>query len=278
MLFSVIIPTRHRNDLLAKCLDRLDPSCQTTTAAYEVIVSDDGSDSTAAAMIQENYAWVKWVAGPCQGPAANRNHGASYAQAEWLVFTDDDCLPEPDWLESYATAIAANPGILAYEGAIHPIGDVNQDAARCPVNLTGGHFWSANVVVQKELFNQINGFDPTYPLAAHEDQDIKIRLSAQTEIKFVAAAKVFHPVRIIPLRRLIFDVPKRGRAWAHHFNKHKAHLGCKTRIDIVRVSFTSQSHGLIRNLIQHRFRDAIGNFLTITVGTPLIMAYLLRSR
>ncbi|MFM6609030.1 MAG: glycosyltransferase family 2 protein, partial [Dolichospermum sp.] len=62
-LFSVIIPTYHRNDLLAKCLDWLTHGVQTLPAdKYEVIVSDDGYQSTAQEMIEQNYPWVKWVA------------------------------------------------------------------------------------------------------------------------------------------------------------------------------------------------------------------------
>ena len=77
MLFSVIIPTYHRNDLLAKCLDCLASNVQTLTSDdYEVIVTDDGSLTTAEEMINQHYSWVKWVAGSHNGPAANRNNGA----------------------------------------------------------------------------------------------------------------------------------------------------------------------------------------------------------
>ena len=90
---SVIIPTCHRNASLAKCLDCLAPGTQTLPPEqYEVIVTDDGSRSTAQQMVQENYPWVLWIAGPCRGPAANRNNGAEAAQGQWLAFTDDDCL------------------------------------------------------------------------------------------------------------------------------------------------------------------------------------------
>jgi glycosyltransferase involved in cell wall biosynthesis len=64
-IFSVIIPTYHRNDLLAKCLDCLAPGTQTLhTEQYEVIVTDDGSQTTAEEMIKQQYPWAKWVAGP----------------------------------------------------------------------------------------------------------------------------------------------------------------------------------------------------------------------
>lgn len=78
MLFSVIIPTYHRNDLLAKCLDCLASNVQTLTSDdYEVIVTDDGSLTTAEEMINHHYSWVKWVAGSHNGPAANRNNGGN---------------------------------------------------------------------------------------------------------------------------------------------------------------------------------------------------------
>src|SRR5258708_21085247 len=42
--YSVVVPTRDRNDLLALCLGRLAPDAQTTPAEqYEVIVTDDSA-------------------------------------------------------------------------------------------------------------------------------------------------------------------------------------------------------------------------------------------
>lgn len=139
MLFSVIIPTYHRNEDLAKCLECLasgqqrggiiagcddppdtntprevdsaqesqsgeeasDPTGGSTHFHYEVIVSDDGRESTAKAMMAERFPWARWVPGPQRGPAANRNNGAKQAEGEWLVFTDDDCLPQAGWLEAF---------------------------------------------------------------------------------------------------------------------------------------------------------------------------------
>jgi glycosyltransferase involved in cell wall biosynthesis len=114
-LFSVIIPTYHRNDSLAKCLDCLKPGVQTLPVEqYEVIVTDDGFETTAEEMIKNHYPWAKWVAGKGKGPATNRNNGAKYAQGEWLVFTDDDCLPSEEWLSAFSSAIVSH--IFVYEG------------------------------------------------------------------------------------------------------------------------------------------------------------------
>ncbi|URD49587.1 glycosyltransferase family 2 protein [Chroococcidiopsis sp. CCNUC1] len=121
-LFSIIIPTYQRNDLLAKCLHCLAPDIQTLPfEQYEVIVTDDGFQTTAQQMIREFYPWAKWVAGSRKGPAANRNNGAKYACGEWLVFTDDDCLPDSHWLEAYAQAKITQQSYLVFEGELMSI-------------------------------------------------------------------------------------------------------------------------------------------------------------
>ena len=260
--FSVIIPTYHRNDLLAKCLDCLAPGIQTLPAdQYEVIVTDDGSQSTAEEMIQQNYPWAKWVAGPQKGPAANRNNGAKYAQGEWFVFTDDDCLPDSQWLEAYAEG--AKGTALALEGAIHPLGNLNQDLAECPVNLTGGCFWSANIAVERSLFEKIGGFDSNYPLAAHEDQDLKLRIEPITSILFVSAAIVKHPVRIISLNIAIARIKKSCSAWEYHMSKNKKILGYRNNFHFILSGYRSQLVALFYSIIRGKFKQALVSFLTL---------------
>lgn len=195
-LFSVIMPTYHRNDLLEKCLDCLAPAVQTLPAQYEVIVSDDGSKTTAEEMIREHYPWVKWVAGPHRGPAANRNNGAKYAQGEWLAFIDDDCLPDSQWLEAYAEAIVAEPFCLVFEGRTYVDRPRQTLAEISPVNESGGCLWSCNFAIQRQLFESLAGFDERFPYAAMEDVDLKLRLTRiEYNFSFVKAASVCHPWR-----------------------------------------------------------------------------------
>lgn len=275
-LFSVIIPTYHRNDLLAKCLDCLAPGVQTLPAEqYEVIVSDDGSLATASEMIREHYPWAKWVAGPRTGPAANRNNGAKYAQGEWLVFTDDDCLPEPNWLSSFAQATTGSA--LALEGAIRPLGNNDQDLAECPVNITGGYFWSANIAVQRSLFEKIGGFNPNYPLAAHEDQDLQLRLSPLTTILFVPLACVYHPVRLLTLKEAITRIPKRCAAWAYHVSSNRQALGFESNLSVVFADYKFHLRVLVRSLKSLHLKTSFVALTMLIAGIPITWRYLLRS-
>jgi GT2 family glycosyltransferase len=196
-LFSVIIPTYHRNDLLANCLDCLAPNVQTLPVEqYEVIVSDDGSQTTAQEMICDRYPWAKWVAGSRQGPAANRNNGARYAKGEWLVFTDDDCLPDPQWLEAYAKAVVTEPSCLVFEGRTYVDRPRRTLAEISPANESGGYLWSCNFAIQRQLFESISGFDERFPYAAMEDVDLRRRLTkAGYKFSFIKTASVCHPWR-----------------------------------------------------------------------------------
>lgn len=277
MLFSVIIPTCHRNETLAQCLDRLAPGAQTLPfEQYEVIVTDDGAETTAEPLIRERYPWARWTQGPRRGPAANRNHGASLAQGEWLVFTDDDCLPESDWLAAYATATDEEVGAL--EGMIKPLGDLNQDLAECPVNLTGGLFWSANIAVRRDVFWRVGGFDERYAIAAHEDEDLQLRLRAVTTIRFVPNAVVSHPVRVLSLTRAWQRMPHEERATALYYALNGERLGIRRFTTLVRWLYKPRLVSLYHNIVRFRPRSALVEGLWLIWGNPHVLFYYLAQR
>lgn len=205
LLFSVIIPTRHRNDLLALCLDRLAPGAQTLDPSrYEVIVTDDGSQSTAEQMIAQRYPWARWTPGPRKGPAANRNNGAAHARAEWLAFTDDDCLPERGWLAAFAAAIHAMEYVRVLEGRTTCSSGLRSPLQSAPINLTGGWLWSCNMAVRRDTLTELGGFDEAYPHPHMEDADLRERLRARDiEFPFTPEATVDHPPRQQPKGRLL---------------------------------------------------------------------------
>ena len=274
--FSIIISTYHRNDLLALCLDCLAPGVQTLQKEqYEVIVSDDGRQITAEEMIRERYPWVKWVANSkTRGVAPNKNNGAQYAQGEWLAFTDDDCLPEPNWLSAFTEATAGEA--LALEGAIHPVGDPNQDLADCPVNLTGGWFWGANIAVERSLFEKVGGFDPDFPIGGYDDVDLQLRLSPLTNITFVPNARVFHPVRLNSLKKEITEIPQNMMAWAYHVNKNRQALGYQKPFSATIFMYKYNLVQLLRKVRHRHFKGAYQLFFVLVFGIPLSLVYIRR--
>jgi GT2 family glycosyltransferase len=204
---SIVIPTCNRPHLLAKCLERLAAEFQSfPREQYEVIVTDDGADHSAEKMIHSHFPWAAWVRGPRNGPAANRNNGARNARSDWLIFTDDDCIPDAHWLHAYSEAIANDPECSVFEGRTYAGSPRQTLADVSPINETGGYLWSCNFAVRRTLFESMRGFDERFPHAAMEDVDLWRRLTdcGQT-IRFVSRASVCHPWRTLrgtrPLRQ-----------------------------------------------------------------------------
>jgi cellulose synthase/poly-beta-1,6-N-acetylglucosamine synthase-like glycosyltransferase len=74
---------------------------------YEIIfVDDESSDNSIEVLInylkthQEIKIPIKIIKINHKGPAAARNTGASYSKADILLFTDSDCIPNPNWISS----------------------------------------------------------------------------------------------------------------------------------------------------------------------------------
>lgn len=195
-VISVVVPTCHRNDLLALCLQRLAPGSQSLQAEYEVIVTDDGLVATAENMIAQEFPWARWVAGPKDGPAANRNNGARHARGEWIAFTDDDCLPDCRWLESILSA--AKHGIDVIEGRTTIPDFVDNPFKQGVRNESGDNFWSCNLAVRRGVFEKLGGFDQDFKEAADEDMEFGFRFRKRGHIhRFVPEALVLHPVRTL---------------------------------------------------------------------------------
>ena len=285
-MISVVIPTCERNDLLALCLERLAPGRQQGMAwaaaglpsddrsGYEVIISDDGRRATAEAMIRTRFPWALWTAGPRLGPAANRNHGARQARGDWVVFTDDDCIPDPDWLQAFARNVTPNGSAL--EGAIHALGSL-EGMVECPVNTSGGHFWSANIAVRREVFFRLGGFDQNFPNAAQEDQDIFQRLGGATVVPFVPAAVVRHPVRPVSLRQKLRSLPAAFDNWVYYFVKHdpaKPHPEWR----LLRSVFRMNAPHAIRNILCGRYGWALINLCNLAIAVSRFRPAMARAR
>ena len=112
MRFSVIIPTYSRLRALRQCLAALRAQ-DFPAAGYEVIVVDDASPSPVSPLAPELETGLTLTllhTPHNQGPAAARNLGAQHARGHWLAFTDDDCIPAPDWLSSLRRTLDSHPG------------------------------------------------------------------------------------------------------------------------------------------------------------------------
>lgn len=102
-LFSVIIPTFNRAELLRQTLESV---WRQTFTDYEVIVVDDGSTDETGAWLSDVASKVNLITQQHAGPGVARNKGAEHARGEYLAFLDSDDLWFPWTLATVAELIA----------------------------------------------------------------------------------------------------------------------------------------------------------------------------
>ena len=225
--FSVVIPCYERPDDLRQCLHSLSRDNQKDAPDYELIVTDDSRSDRCRKVVEGEFPAASWGKGKQNGPAGNRNAGVERAKGEWIVFIDDDCVAEPDYLKAYSNAVTNHPEVSLFEGKIFPDRPKRTWAETCPENSEGGMFWTSNLCVNRSTFEELGGFDETFEVA-YEDVDFAYRVKkAGKQTHFVKAAATCHPWRTLrqegnnwkpkgfELKELLFFLEKHPNADEH---------------------------------------------------------------
>jgi len=209
---SVVIATRRRPELLARCLGSvLD---QATDVDYEVIVVNDDDIELDAVPADERIVVLESGG---RGPAGARNLGARAARSPLLVFTDDDTQPPPDWLQHVLSASRHDPDAVGFEGPVET-GDYDILYFHAPRALPGG-CCGANVAYRRAAFLELGGFDERFYGWMPEDVEFGIRAKARGDVVYVAHMVVHHPPRPIGIRERMAQASRVEGVWLL-FRKH----------------------------------------------------------
>jgi glycosyltransferase involved in cell wall biosynthesis len=119
MRTSVIIPTYNRADLVDRLLSSFTRQTH-PVLEYEIILVDDGSTDHTEAIASKwrtvlpNLRYFRLEKN--KGQSAAHNKGLHESSGEYLLFTDDDCIPDPNWIAVMSAALTEHPVIA---GAVH---------------------------------------------------------------------------------------------------------------------------------------------------------------
>jgi len=196
---SIIIPTFNGSKRIGRCLDALRP--QIVDGGVEILVVDDGSVDETSAVVSA-YHEVRLISQRNSGPASARNHGATESRGKVLLFTDDDCVPNPDWVTAMLGPFAQSE-IVGAKGAYRT--HQRSLVARF-VQLeyeSKYRFMSANDDIdfidtysgayRRDNFLAMGGYDTSFPVACAEDIELSYRISALGwKMRFVPQAIVYH--------------------------------------------------------------------------------------
>lgn len=203
--FSVIIPVYNGEDEIHETIDCLLAQDYPSDRVEFLIVDNHSRDRTSEVI--EGYACnypnvVLLREDHIQSSYAARNTGIRQAKFDWLVFTDADCRPAPQWLRGLAEAVT-DPEVTLVAGQICALtpqtwleryAEYTETLAQkhtlahpfCPYGQT------ANLAVRRDVFDRVGLFRPY--LTTGGDADFCWRALRETDGRIVLAptAIVYH--------------------------------------------------------------------------------------
>ena len=193
---SIIIPVWNKCELTYQCLTALPDA--TSETSYEVILVDNGSTDDTARLLDALSGDVQVIRNRENlGFARACNQGAKSARGRYLVFLNNDTIPQQGWLkalvdevESHDDVAVVGSKLLYPDGTIQHAGVGFSRVWFTPYHLYRGFNQHAEVVnrrrefqavtaacmlMRREVFEKLDGFDEGYK-NGFEDVDLCLRV------------------------------------------------------------------------------------------------------
>jgi glycosyltransferase involved in cell wall biosynthesis len=300
---SIIVCTYNRAESLRDTLRALHALQPSANRHWEVIVVDNNSSDHTRVVVEEaQHDWplLRYEFEIQQGLSHARNHGIACARGEVLLFTDDDVLPEPDWLEITLEGLKKYLAD-ACGGYIAPIWEAPPPAwltARFygflavrtdrtddyPIESSSQAPFGANMAIKKAVFDKVGLFDTNRGrkgklLASGEDGEMFERiLAAGHKAVFLGQSRVHHKVEAFRLTKRYF------RRWRFQTSRNiaqsKAMTGERRLLNIPLYVFPQFLRAVARMLWGHvsQPRDEAFNREIVVCHFLGLMQGLYRSR
>ncbi|WP_217576809.1 glycosyltransferase family 2 protein [Mesorhizobium sp. GbtcB19] len=208
---SFIVCTRDRLAVLEACIDSIRAACRAHPAfAAELVVVDNGSrDGTTeflASAATASDITLTAISEPRPGLAAARNAGLAHARGRVLVFVDDDCRLDRNYLVDLERHYASGEKWLIRGGRVE-IGDARDlpfTIKRCdkrerltPTVHPGGFVLGCNMTMHRDVAIRVGPFDERFgaggALRSAEDTDYLVRaMLAGIPVEYVPDMTIFH--------------------------------------------------------------------------------------
>ncbi len=209
---SIIIPVYNQLQHTLGCLHAL--AAHAPQTPLEIIVVDDGSSDGTEATLSRIEGLRYHRRADNGGFIAACNDGAALASGEFLVFLNNDTIPQPGWLDSLLDTFEHYPDTgLAGAQLIYPDGRLQEagglvfadgsgwnygrfeapDAPRHAFVREADYCSGAAIAVPRALFETLGGFDRRYAPAYFEDTDLAFSVrDAGLRVRYQPAARVVH--------------------------------------------------------------------------------------
>ena len=228
--FSVVITCHNQRDFIRAAVDS---AVSQPIGLREIIVVDDGSTDGSQAILGEYADSIQLLALPRnQGAIAARNHGASHARGEYLVFLDGDDLLMPWALNVYERIVAErNPTLILansvwFKEQVPALREQDipgqVDFVEYPTLLEKDRtvgLSASTYVVKRQQFQEVGGWTPG--IFQLDLQDLSTKLALSRLVLVVSPATAFYRIHssnsilsVPPFLRnlhLLLEKEKRGQ-------------------------------------------------------------------
>jgi mycofactocin glycosyltransferase len=198
--YTVAVCTRERSPQVARALDALRGG---SVADFPVLVVDQSARPDPGLVRRSDEdPLLRVVRDPGRGLSRARNVALRSVDSEWVVFVDDDCLPEPDWAERLGEALAAHPEAALVAGDVSASGTPEGDYVAASAlrvhreRVRSGRFAHPGLLafgvcfaVRRPVAERLGGWDerlgpgaPDFPAA--DDMDFNYRLLRAGEVAY----------------------------------------------------------------------------------------------
>lgn len=213
-LVSIVIPCYNHFNVTMRCLRAILKN--TKEVAYEVIIADDHSEDETK-NISSYVSNVSYIANTQDnGFVNNCNTGASIARGKYIYFLNNDTQVQQGCLKPLTDLIESDPGIgivgsmlIFKDGTLQEAGGMIFEDSRgsnvgrgmkniddVTVNYVRDtdYISGAALMIRRELFNELGGFDQVYSPAYCEDSDLCLRVWYQKHrrVVFQPKSRVVH--------------------------------------------------------------------------------------
>lgn len=219
MHISVLLSTLKRPSLLEQTLKGFS-SLETSAIDWELLVVDNADDEETREIVRQYSGRmpVKYLLEPRRGKNHALNHALEHAQGELFVFTDDDVLPERDWLTEMWEGSKRWPDNHVFGGRVLPRFPGNRSLPfehefflgafviadwDLPEGCYEAHMvWGPNMAVRSEIFrngwrfNPNVGPDGTDEYASGSETNLTMRLEREGyRPVYLPRSLVYHQIR-----------------------------------------------------------------------------------
>ena len=190
--FTIVIPTYNRVERLRRVISALEQQAYPLDAFEVVVVSDGSTDGTDIYLRElRSKVRVRWFTQPNRGPAAARNLAVQKADGEFILFIDDDVVPEPQILQEHARSHGeANRDVVVLGPLLNPTAFKMSPWVRWEQETlmrqyralqrgdwpaTARQFYTGNASLRRSHILSVGGFDEGFRRA--EDVELAYRLA-----------------------------------------------------------------------------------------------------